>query len=89
MRMYKCQICGVVVPEGIPANHVVLETRKREYPRRTKVFLKKSTEKKRRRRKPDPDKDYVDDPGGTGFEIVRQAMACKACAEHARASMNL
>lgn len=85
--MYRCQICGAVVPEGIPANNVVLETRPRVYPFRPKVFLKKRTEQKRRRRKPDPDKDYVDDPGGTGFEIVRQVMACKACAEQSRARM--
>ena len=69
--MYRCQICGGVVPAHSPAIRQVVETRRREYPFRSKAnpFRK------------DGKVEKTDDPGGVGREIVREILVCQACSE--------
>jgi hypothetical protein len=73
--MFVCQICGVVVAPRTPAARVVLQRRPRQYPfrRGANVF-----------RRPEPSgkmKEHTtDDPGGSGWEIAVEVMACPGCA---------
>jgi len=90
--MYRCQMCSQLVSAGIPAKRIVVETRVKKYPyrmrantgfERKKVFRKDQNGKdevvylKRRSRKP---QHRIDDPGGQGFEIVRELTVCPDCA---------
>jgi hypothetical protein len=75
--MFLCQLCGVVVPPRIPATRVVVNRRPKQYPFRfeANVFYR-----------PDPKKEgkikehKTDDPGGLGWEIAREVLACPRCA---------
>ena len=69
--MYRCEFCKTVVPANTPQYPIVVEKRAVTYPYRPEAnrFVKKGRERKK-----------PDDPGGTGFEIVREAAACPACA---------
>jgi rubredoxin len=69
--VYRCHLCGAVVPSNTPAYRKVLETRRREYPFRkdAHLFMKDGRPKK------------ADDPGGVGFEIVREVVVCPECFE--------
>jgi hypothetical protein len=58
--VYRCQVCGEVVPANTPALRKVIETRRREYPRRPKA-----NQFRREGRK-----EHTDDPGGVGTEIL-------------------
>ena len=68
--MYRCHFCGTTVPPRTPATRIAVETRVRHYPVRLKVFAVRRQTKT----------EWVDDPGGEGVEIVREALACPACA---------
>ena len=68
--MYRCHLCQVVVPARVAARRVVLQRRIRQYPVRPKAFRKIKHGKV----------EYVDDPGGIGWEIVREVLVCAACA---------
>ena len=70
--MFVCHLCGTVVPPRNKSNPVVIETRARNYPARHKA------NKVRRKKKP----EYREDPGGRGWEIVREVQACASCASH-------
>lgn len=76
-RMYRCEFCREVVPPNIPSHRVAVETREVRYPRRERVNRPKPGDGKREKR---------DDPGGTGREIVREAIACARCAQERRQS---
>jgi hypothetical protein len=71
LRLYRCQVCDVVVPASTPAHRKVVETRRRKYPFREKAnqFIKDGRLKK------------TDDSGGVGDEIVREILVCPSCAE--------
>src|SRR6185295_7945933 len=58
-------------PANTPAHRKVVETRRREYPRRPKAnqFRK------------DGRQEYTDDPGGVGTETVREILVCPSCFE--------
>ena len=77
--LFRCQICSRVVPPGTRAQRVVCETRDKVYPFRIKVnrYVMKNGKISR-------DRDQIpiglDDPGGRGEEIVREALACLECA---------
>jgi hypothetical protein len=73
--MYRCQICNVVAPPGTPAERVVIETRAAEYPSRPKAQHHRVGRKMK----------FADDPGGAGYEIARESVACPACAAEQRA----
>jgi len=68
--MYICQICKTCVPAKTPATRVTVETRYRQYPKRLKAHPVKRKGKI----------EMVDDPGGEGYEIAREVLACPTCA---------
>ena len=71
--MYRCYFCKAVVSEGVAAHRVVLETRPAVYRRRDRVKPNKINRKAK----------GPDDPGGNGYEIVKEVLACRSCAaEH-------
>ena len=69
--MYRCQLCKSVVSEGMPAHRIIIETRPTEYPSRPKAHLQRVGRKVKN----------FDDPGGAGYEIAKEALACRSCAE--------
>ena len=73
--MFRCQLCQCVVPPRTPCHHLVLDRRKRQYPYRSgaNTFIRTNESGKR--------KEYhTDDPGGEGYEVVREVIVCPACA---------
>jgi len=58
------------VPAKTPATRVTVETRYRQYPKRPKAHPVKRKGKI----------EMVDDPGGEGYEIAREVLACPTCA---------
>jgi hypothetical protein len=87
-KMFVCEICKTVVPAGISAQKVTLETREVRYLHREKVHPpaieidNKKKLKSRRSRKLTPKEleKWSDDSGGHGLEIVREGLACPSCA---------
>jgi hypothetical protein len=78
--MYRCQICGRVVPAGTPAQRLVVRTRTVRYPARSQVNLVVRLVNGKRK------ETYTDDPGGVGSAIVAECIACPHCANgHAAA----
>jgi hypothetical protein len=75
--MYRCDLCGGVVPPRTECALVVTESRVKHYPRRAKLYPPKNPSDWK-----DPDK-WRDDPGGIGWEAVREARACPSCAADA------
>ena len=81
--MYKCEFCGQSVRPGTPCKMVVVERRMHDHPFRSKVHkLYRIIEGHRK-------KVFVDDPGGRGYQIVREAKACAYCANKYSASPSL
>src|SRR5262245_20437381 len=94
--MFICQICQTVVPPRVAANRIPIEIRARRYPPRPdanpayenpKAKMTESTRcnsgerdsgTRARKRKKDA---FQADPGGTGYETVREILACADCAE--------
>jgi hypothetical protein len=77
--LFRCQLCREVVPPNTRPIRRVVETRDRQYP-----FRPKANRFKRKPRPDDPERKkgrirYRDDPGGSGREIVREALLCPAC----------
>ena len=98
--MFQCQLCQSVMPENTRPHRVVLETRARAYPKRERFYPpepRKPAERRRQKRllralaagtitrDHEAFRDWADDRGGRGFEIVREALACTACATRHRA----
>jgi hypothetical protein len=69
--MYRCQQCQAVVGPAVPEVRVVVETRAVTYPPRRHVNRVVTRGRER----------WVDDPGGTGVEVVRELRVCRACAQ--------
>jgi hypothetical protein len=69
--MYRCEICKNVVPANTPTARITAETRAVTYPYRPEANRKIT--KGAGKLKPH-------DPGGRGFEIVRELIACPDCA---------
>ena len=77
--MYRCQMCGVLVPIKTPCRKLILETRVKIYPARKKAhpgFDHRGGDRFRSNRR----SDRMDDYGGTGYETVREVNACETCA---------
>jgi hypothetical protein len=72
--MYRCDICGCVVPPGTTAITRAVETREREYPDRRHTAHQAKTARRRSQR-------MVGDRGGCGREIVREHQVCPSCFE--------
>jgi hypothetical protein len=73
--VFRCQLCGKVVPPRTSVQRVVVQTRARKYPVRLRAnrFIRLSENGKRK-------VTFVDDTGGVGCEVVREVVACPACA---------
>ncbi len=67
--MYRCEICQNIIEPHTKAIRLPYETRTRQYPSR-----QKEVSAGRGRRK------TITVPGGVGFEIVREVVACPDCA---------
>ena len=68
--MYRCEFCKEIVPPLTPSHRVVVETREVRYPFRPDANVSVIKGKKEKR----------NDPGGSGTEIVREAIVCPRCA---------
>ena len=71
LNMYRCHFCKTVSQPNTLANRVVLETRPTEYPSRPKAQRRRIGRKIK----------TFDDPGGAGYEIAREVLSCRSCAE--------
>lgn len=71
--MFRCHHCGTVTPPRVSAETIVVKTRPRVYPHRPyaqrELFRPEGLQRLVRR----------DDPGGTGWEIVREIRVCPPC----------
>jgi hypothetical protein len=68
-----------VVPPRTPAHRLVVRRRTKQYPYRFRAnvfFPRPEPGQKPKKRK----KEFRDDPGGTGAEIVQELIVCPACA---------
>jgi hypothetical protein len=73
--MFRCQLCGELVPPRTSAQRIVVSTRVKKFPFRSQANrIVRLNEKGKRK------VTFVDDPGGLGSEIVRELMVCPACA---------
>ena len=73
--MFKCEVCNKIVPSSISAKRIVIQTRRAKYP------FRKDANKFR----VDGKLKTTDDKGGSGREIVKEALACPKCAgKHSR-----
>ena len=72
--MYRCELCGALSKPGQRAIHIIVKTRPVSYPARanSQAPVKRNDRTKRKR--------WRSDPGGTGNEIVDQALVCRVCA---------
>jgi hypothetical protein len=73
--MFNCQLCGATVPPRTPASRVVVRRRNKQYPFRpgANVFRRPDAQGKKKEHK-------SDDPGGVGWEVASEALACPRCA---------
>lgn len=76
--MFNCQVCGGVVSPRTPAARVVVRRRPKQYPHRhaANPFVYFDADGKRKLR-------WHDDPGGVGWEIDHEVLACPSCAAEA------
>lgn len=72
--MYRCHFCADCAPAKTKAVRVPVEARARTYPRRPEAQPYFDNGKLK----------HNDDPGGVGYEIVREVLACPACADRER-----
>lgn len=70
--MYRCDLCGSVVSANTPCNRITVETREVDYPRRERAHWNAP-------QPPATKGKWVEDPGGHGTAIVREANACPDC----------
>lgn len=71
--MFTCQLCKQVTPARTKAHRIVLETRPRTYKKPLETRLVKNKKQKIK-------KDWSDLPNPSGYEIIREAIACPVCA---------
>lgn len=72
--MFRCHFCAACTPAKTKAARVPVETRARTYPRRLEAHTYDHNGKLK----------HKDDPGGIGYEVVREVLACPACAARER-----
>lgn len=78
--MYKCQICNQNVPPKTRCHRLVLKTREKSYPHRSKSN-KGYSYKDGSAVKSNKIRDKLDDYGGKGWEAVREINCCPKCFE--------
>ncbi|MEM8607005.1 MAG: hypothetical protein AAGF92_07860 [Myxococcota bacterium] len=67
--MFRCELCERVSQPGESQIKVIVERRPAEYPSRGKAQRSRVGRRSK----------FGDDPGGAGYEIVREKIACVAC----------
>jgi hypothetical protein len=74
--MFHCQECGVNVPHGVPVLRMTTERKLVTFPpcKAANKNVKRWDEVKKKYIK-----ESVDDPGGTGWQILREKMVCSDC----------
>lgn len=70
---FVCKVCNEKQINGTKAHMVVLQKRAKHYPPRPKAYKVFDEEEQ--------EYTFKEDPGGDGFEAVKEVQACKACAE--------
>lgn len=73
--MYRCELCNRVSRPGDRAMKTVLDRRPAEYPSRSKAQRARSGRRSK----------FQDDPGGAGYEIAKEVIACTVCAQEHQA----
>jgi hypothetical protein len=81
--MYRCEYCQQLQSAGTPSLLVPVQTRAVTYPKREKVYSPLTSRKPGERRHVRQD-ERRSDPGGVGFETVREARYCPECARLTR-----
>ncbi|MBL4848319.1 MAG: hypothetical protein JKY65_22600 [Planctomycetes bacterium] len=66
--MYRCEISGELIPAGTRSRKVVLQVRPVNYLQRPDALKKKKKSARRRN---------SGDPGGNGWEIVKEVFVCQ------------
>jgi hypothetical protein len=72
--MFICQLCWIYTKPREKAFRIVTQIREKIYPPRPNAhtFIPRD----------EPGKKVIkDDPGGRGFEIAKEVLACQACAK--------
>lgn len=67
---FRCEFCSKKVPAHQPMIKLIEETRVRTYPAR---------ERANRGRDEDGERAWIADPGGAGWEAVREVGVCQEC----------
>lgn len=75
--MFRCHFCAISAPAQVKAARVLVEIRPRIYAPRSKAHPFTCDGKLK----------HNDDPGGAGYEIVREVLACPACAAREQRSL--
>lgn len=73
--MFLCQLCRKIVPPRTPATRVVVNRRPKQYPFRFDANIIYVPDKKGKMKEA-----TTNDPGGTGWEIAAEMLACPNCA---------
>jgi hypothetical protein len=69
--MFRCERCGDIVPAGVSAQSVIVQSRPKDYPSRSESLATGRSRYPRER---------TVDKGGEGREIVRELRVCPKCA---------
>lgn len=81
---YRCQLCNKSISAGIPSKKVVTAYCNYMHPMRFKAMSRKVVKNGKKKI------EYINDPGGPGLQIIREASACPDCAaEHERKEREL
>ncbi len=77
--MFRCQLCGTVMPPGTRTHKLIVQTRAKKYEPREKPQSRGGGGFRGRGGR--PTRRRLMDPGGEGREIVRELSVCAECAE--------
>jgi len=80
---YRCETCKRVVPQRVSCKFLVFKTRPKQYPMRQKAnrgYMKdKAGNMLQPLKKSKKNSDRLDDPGGSGYEIIDERAVCQKC----------
>jgi len=83
--MYRCQVCGKILPARTTSFQITVKTRCKSYPFRSKANgfkqIKAGSLTQTSRW------ESRNDPGGQGREIVKETRVCPACYQASKASI--
>ena len=79
--MYHCSKCNKVIGPNISCNKIVTQTRQKRYPCRPKVHPGYFTTPEGELKRSNSNFLRQDDPGGDGWETVKEVFMCPVCCE--------